>query len=357
MNLMDLRYQLYCARNMSASRYYAHIANYPASRLSNIDYRAIDQEIALTHAFGGQFIFHDSPAYPEQLKCISLPPPVLVCKGDIGLLQRNTCAVVGSRRATAASLEFTKTIVQELSAHGQVIVSGLAAGVDAQAHRYAQSTIAVLGCGINVYYPAENRQLQDQLYARHLTVTEYPYDFSVKKENFPKRNNIIAGLSWCVLIMQAEQYSGSMLTAKLGLEQGKTIFAVPGHPLDTRFAGCNALIQDGAQVLLNARDVLDQTYAHTTNPAAQVRPSTDSSEFAAEQTIVEATAHVVQQSPAQQAGFASVPIFDFISHTPIGIESLSLYSGIDIAVILTQLTELEVMGLIVIDHQDRVSRI
>lgn len=258
--------QLRLARSLSPTRYYNHIKQRGltcASLDNSADWSVIEREISSTFNFGARFIFHDSAEYPVQLLHTTCPPPVLVAKGDVELLNKQCVSIVGSRRASLQALKMSATLAKDLSLAGQVIVSGLAIGVDTAAHKAAIRTIGVLGCGINVNYPAENADLQALLAQKQLILTEYPFNQAVKRESFPARNRIVSGLSWATVVVEAEYQSGSMITAKHALAQSKEVFAVPGHPFDLRVRGCNYLIQQGAGLVQDARDILECSRSHS----------------------------------------------------------------------------------------------
>lgn len=197
--------------------------------------------------------------YPARLRAISDNPPFIHAKGNLNLLQRNALAVVGARNASMQGLAFTNRIVNELSKSGFVIVSGLARGIDTAAHKAALAggTIAVLGSGIDLVYPEENHALYQEIAERGLLISEFFLGKEPRPQSFTYRNRIIAGLADKVLVMEAALKSGSLQTAQYASQQGRDVFAVPGHPYDIRAAGANYLIKNGAYLLENANSVLD----------------------------------------------------------------------------------------------------
>lgn len=198
--------------------------------------------------------------YPSRLKHIYKPPFVLFYKGNIDLINspKKTIGVVGSRKCSKYGCFVTEKLVKELTKENVIIVSGLASGVDSIAHSScllgSGDTIAVLGNGVNIFYPSENQELQEEIANKGLLVSEYPPGISAEKENFPKRNRIIAGLSDGILVSEAKYRSGSMITVTRGLELGKEIFCVPDCICNE--SGCNKLIKEGAKLVECANDIL-----------------------------------------------------------------------------------------------------
>ena len=197
--------------------------------------------------------------YPEQLRDLSDAPPFLWAIGDISLLQRPTISMVGARNASSLGTRMAKSLAAELGQLGYVIVSGLARGVDAAAHLAAldTGTIAVQAGGVDVMYPAENTELAANIASKGLRISEMPMGLQPMARHFPKRNRIISGLAQATVIVEAAAKSGSLITARDALDQGRDVLAVPGHPFDARAAGGNMLIRDGAVLVRNAQDVVD----------------------------------------------------------------------------------------------------
>ena len=200
------------------------------------------------------------PSYPKLLKTISDPPICLYYLGDKSLLDNPSVAVVGARDPFRESLLASQRISLGLSRYGITIVSGMALGVDRQAHlgglAKEGSTIAVLGSGIDVIYPRDNTDLYGQVVSKGLVLSEYGPGTAPRADNFPRRNRIISGLSLAVVVVEATRKSGSLITARLGLEQGRDVLAMPGTGMNKRFEGSNQLIKEGAPLVENAEDVL-----------------------------------------------------------------------------------------------------
>jgi DNA processing protein len=208
---------------------------------------------------GARLIMHGTPDYPQTLAEIDDAPPFLWVLGNVDLLNRPTISLVGARNASSLGTRMAKALAQGLGEAGFVVVSGLARGVDAAAHLSALSTgtIAVQAGGIDVIYPAENAQLAQDIAKSGLRISEQPMGLQPMARHFPSRNRIIAGLSRATIVVEAASKSGSLITARDALDQGRDVLAVPGHPFDARAAGCNMLIRDGATLVRNTADVIE----------------------------------------------------------------------------------------------------
>ncbi len=234
-------------------------------------------ELAKGRAAGAALIVHGDPRYPALLAQMADAPPVLWVQGDISLLARPMVAVVGSRNASSLGLRMARRLADGLGAAGQVVVSGLARGIDAEAHRasLATGTIAVQAGGVDVIYPTENTELAAEIAARGCRISEQPMGAEPQARHFPLRNNIIAGLSRAVVVVEAASRSGSLLTARAALDLGREVLAVPGHPFDARAAGANLLIRDGATLIRGVHDVLEAIGASFIDPAQPAKDDAD----------------------------------------------------------------------------------
>jgi len=222
------------------------------------DEKEIERELAAIERIGGSLIVIGDEAYPDQLAALDPAPPVFTVKGDLSLLPRRSIAIVGSRNASAAGTRIAGMMARDLGAQGYVTISGLARGIDAAAHRASlpSGTIAVLGGGIDIIYPKENAALHDEISSQGLLLAEMPPGTEPKANLFPRRNRLISGLSLGVVVVEAALRSGSLITARYALEQGRDVFAVPGSPLDPRSKGSNSLIKQGAPLVESAEDVI-----------------------------------------------------------------------------------------------------
>lgn len=202
--------------------------------------------------------------YPLELKSIYNPPVLIFYQGNLDLLNKEKLGVVGSRNCSEVGIKSVAKIIKELG-NRFVIVSGLARGIDTSAHLAALknggATIAVIGCGLDVYYPKENSLLQNYIGKNHLLLTEYEVGQEPLKFHFPERNRIIAGLSQGIIVAEAKMRSGSLITCERAMEEGRDVFAIPGSILDGKSDGCHHLIKEGAKCTTNGMDVLSE-YSH-----------------------------------------------------------------------------------------------
>lgn len=215
-------------------------------------------ELEAAQACGAQPIFTIEPNYPARLAMLDAPPPLLYVKGRAGLLNAPGVAIVGSRESSAAGVKLARHFAKGLGDAGYVVVSGLARGIDGAAHEtaLASGTVAVLAGGLDIVYPPEHRTLQDRIGVEGCLVSEQRPGFTPRGQDFPKRNRIISGIASGVIIIEAAARSGTLVTARYAAEQGREVFAVPGHPLDPRAEGTNRLIKNGATLVTEVGDVL-----------------------------------------------------------------------------------------------------
>ncbi|RMF41399.1 MAG: DNA-protecting protein DprA [Alphaproteobacteria bacterium] len=216
-----------------------------------------EREMERAEAAGARMLLLGGLGYPEALARIGDPPPVLWAIGDIALAGRSCIALVGARNASSLGQRMATALGGDLGAAGHVIVSGLARGIDAFAHRAAldTGTVAVLAGGVDIVYPEENAGLAEEIAARGLMISEAPMGTAPTARHFPRRNRLISGLSRAVVLVEAAERSGSLITARCALEQGREVLAVPGSPLDPRAGGCNLLLRQGAGLVRSAADV------------------------------------------------------------------------------------------------------
>ena len=216
-------------------------------------------EMVAARAAGAVALFFGGPGYPAGLTDLADAPPVLWVQGDAGLMARPMVALVGARNASSLGVRMARRLAEGLGAAGFTVVSGLARGIDAEAHMAAMATgtVAVQAGGVDVVYPEENAALAEEIRARGARLSEHPPGLQPQTRHFPQRNRIIAGLARAVVVVEAAARSGSLITARMALDQGRDVMAVPGHPFDARAAGCNMLIRDGATLVRGAQDVLE----------------------------------------------------------------------------------------------------
>lgn len=216
-------------------------------------------EMAQARLAGARMVVPGDGVYPDLLARLPDAPPVLWLRGDAALLARPMVALVGARNASSLGLRMARRLAQGLGTAGQVVVSGLARGIDAEAHEAAlpTGTVAVMAGGVDVVYPEENAALAARLAEGGCLVSEQPMGLVPQARHFPLRNRIIAGLAQAVVVVEAAARSGSLITARDALDMGREVMAVPGHPFDARAAGCNMLIRDGAVLVRQVSDVLE----------------------------------------------------------------------------------------------------
>jgi DNA processing protein len=217
-----------------------------------------DAEMKAAKAAKARLLCYLDPGYPKALKSLKDAPPLLWAIGDTAMLDRPAVALVGARNASSLGTRMARALAQELGEAGYAVVSGLARGIDAAAHQASldSGTIAVMAGGADVIYPAENTPLAQDIARHGLRLSEQPMGMQPQARHFPRRNRIISGLARAVVVVEAAPKSGSLITARDALDQGREVMAVPGHPFDGRAAGCNMLIRDGAVLVRNAADVI-----------------------------------------------------------------------------------------------------
>ena len=218
-----------------------------------------EREIETAQRFGARFIGIGEPDYPSALRQIDAAPPLIAAKGDLSVANLPSVGMVGSRNASISGAKFAAMMAREIGRAGYSIVSGLARGIDAAAHRASleTGTIAAMAGGLDQPYPPENIDLLDQICSgRGLAISEMPFGWEPRARDFPRRNRLIAGIALGVVVIEAAARSGSLITARLAGEFGRLVFAVPGSPLDPRCEGTNGLLKDGATVTTKPQDVL-----------------------------------------------------------------------------------------------------
>ncbi|WP_095595216.1 DNA-processing protein DprA [Actibacterium pelagium] len=239
---------------------------------------AAQTELARGREFGATPISVLDPRYPELLRELPDAPPMLWAKGDLDLLHKPKVSLVGARNASSLGTRMARRLADGLAEAGFVTVSGLARGIDTVAHMAAlpHGTVAVIAGGIDICYPAENQTLFADIQERGLILTESPPGITPQARHFPARNRIISGLSRAVVVVEAAARSGSLITARNALDQGREVLAVPGHPFDGRASGCNILIRDGATLVRGPEDVvlaLETTTLPLDQPETPVLPT------------------------------------------------------------------------------------
>ncbi len=227
----------------------------------------VEAEITAARKAGARMLCRGEAAYPAALAEIADAPPVLWLRGDAAHLSRPMVALVGARNASSLGLRMARRLAEGLAAAGFTVVSGLARGIDAEAHRAAlPATVAVLAGGVDVIYPPENAALAAALIADGALLSEQPPGLEPQARHFPQRNRIVSGLARAVVVVEAASRSGSLITARSALDQGREVMAVPGHPFDARAGGCNMLLRDGATLVRGPEDVVEALRAGLAAP-------------------------------------------------------------------------------------------
>lgn len=304
----------------------------------------VQKEYDSLRHLGGDIVTAACPEYPLALGATDDAPPILSYFGDIKLANQNCIAMVGARNASLNGRKFAERLARELGARDQVIVSGLARGIDTAAHKGSinSGTIAVVAGGIDVVYPQENIPLFDAIKEHGLAIAESPLGVQPVARHFPKRNRIVSGLSRAVIVVESTIKSGSLITARMAGEQGRDVMAVPGHPLDPRAQGPNHLIREGATLVRNADDVLEiikNFSGNSLREPLQVAPSF-SGPIASEDEI---------PPNAQET------VLENLSFTAVTVDELLRSCHLTIPVMQTILLELELAGRIKREAGSRVS--
>lgn len=311
---------------------------------------AAEREIAALTRAGGRLLAAADPDYPEALAAVEDAPPLLSLLGDPGLLARRAVAVVGARNASTNGRRLAETIARDLGAAGLVVVSGLARGIDTAAHRggLAGGTIAVLAGGVDVPYPPENEELHRAIAERGLVVAEQPPGMQPLARHFPRRNRLISGLALGVLVVEAAPRSGSLITARLALEQGREVMAVPGSPLDPRCRGTNSLIRQGAALIESAADVLEQIQGALGGaPADTAPPGFGETGFdrTAEAPEMARDPAASAESPVESdISAARAELEVHLGATPVKVDELYRHCQISAPVLRIALLEMELAG-------------
>ncbi len=233
----------------------------------------IEAEFKAAKAAKARLLCLGSRDFPSALRDLNDAPPLLWAIGDVSLLQRQAIALVGARNCSSLGARMARGLAKELGEQGFSVVSGLARGIDTAAHLASleTGTIAVMAGGVDAIYPAENTELAETIARTGLRVSEQPMGVTPQARHFPRRNRIISGLAQAVVVVEAAAKSGSLITARDALDQGREVFAVPGHPFDARATGCNLLIRDGATLVRSAEDVIEALPKQGTLSVAQIQ--------------------------------------------------------------------------------------
>lgn len=298
------------------------------SKLTPPSAERIEAELDAVDSMGARLLTSCEPDYPPLLAQLDAPPALIAVRGRAELLKRETIAIVGSREGSAAALLFTERLAADLGAAGFTIVSGMARGIDAAAHRGAleTGTAAVLAGGLDHPYPPQNLALHESIRAKGVVVSEAPLGAVARARDFPRRNSIISGLSRAVVVIEAALRSGSLITARAAADQGRDVMAAPGSPLDQRARGSNALIKQGATLIESAADVIEALG----DAPAPLRPTPHGPLFD-------------ERGSAPPAGLPK-KIAALLSPTPVHVNDLARLTKAPLGAVAAALTELELGG-------------
>ncbi|TWG99060.1 DNA processing protein [Mesorhizobium sp. J18] len=290
-----------------------------------------ESELEKLTRFGARLVAIGEPDYPLLLKRTDYPPPLLMVKGNASVLHAPAIGIVGARNASFAGIKFARKLAADLGREGYAIVSGLARGIDTGAHQgsIATGTIAALAGGLDRPYPPENVGLCSEIAERGAIVSEMPFGWEPRAKDFPRRNRIIAGLGIGLIVVEAAQRSGSLISARLANEMGRLVFAVPGSPLDPRAAGTNGLLKQGATIVTEAADVLSQIAPLLDFPPLSV------------QSLAEPTNPQAAPPPGESD---RALVVEALGATPISIDEIIRHTGLHTAQVSTILLELDLAG-------------
>jgi DNA processing protein len=311
------------------------------ARLALFPRAAAERELADLAKAGATILAWGEPDYPAALAAIDDAPPLLAVRGQSALLSRPAIAVVGARNASANGRRLARELAGELGCHGYLVASGLARGIDAAAHlgALASGTVAVLAGGVDIVYPPENQELYEAIVERGAVVAEPAFGTVPQARHFPRRNRIISGLSLGILVVEAAARSGSLITARFALDQGREVFAVPGSPLDPRCRGTNDLIRRGATLTESVEDILQQLPPLPPRPAERPPMLSELPPWLGSAAV---------ETPAQTLGeprdSARTQIAERLGPTPVAVDELVRQCHLSPAMVVTILLELELAG-------------
>lgn len=327
----------------------AALAALPADRRT-FSRSAAQKEFELARRQNIRLLAFDDPEYPENLRAAEDAPPVIYVRGQINCLRQPlSLSIVGARNASLNGRKLASQISCELTSQGIMIVSGMARGIDTAAHKGAMfalnrtgSTVAVLGTGIDIAYPAENQKLCEQIAGQGAVISEFPLGTEPSAGNFPRRNRIVSALTDGTLVVEASLHSGSLITARLALEQGRDVFAVPGFPTDERSAGPNKLIKDGAFLVENAEDILNVLSADARRKIPRTPRPVQTDLFVKPLDKESKTADI----PDTASPDRETDILSLLTPAGVYVDELIRVSGLDSAAVSLRLLELEMEGRI-----------
>lgn len=306
------------------------------------DWKKVEKELEFADRTCVSIVTSQDPLYPSQLLSTYDYPAFLYVKGHLKEDDVNV-AVVGSRTASTYGKFTTERLCRELVLRGITVISGLARGIDSAAHRGALSgkgrTIAVLGCGLDVVYPPENEELFNEISLQGALISEFPFGTPPNAPNFPARNRIISGISLGVVVVEASEKSGSLITARIALEQGREVFAVPGSIDSSGSRGTNKLIKQGAKLIENVEDILEEILPQVTRAPKLVKPDQRQKQPDDQQKILTSSPDLVLKETEKT-------VWQVLSQKPVHIDQIITSTGLTAHEVLVILLNLELQGLI-----------
>jgi len=304
----------------------------------------IEAEMEQAEQMGVKILAACEPDYPSYLRAVDPPPPLISIIGRTDILHKPCAAIVGSRNASAIGQRFARQIAGELGEAGFTIVSGLARGIDANAHSGAlgTGTAAVLGGGVDHIYPRQNAELYEAMTNEGALISESPLGYRATARDFPRRNRIISGLSMGVIVIEAAERSGTLITARYATEQNREVMAAPGSPLDPRTKGCNRLIQQGAALIENTEDIIN--CLENIRPPQMMEPGKNFKQ-----------AEFDWESAEKDIKTARTALLDLLSPTPAPRDEIIRLSGFSTALVTAALLEMELNGDAIVEADGRVA--
>jgi len=305
------------------------------------DWDTVEQDLLWREQKDNHILLFTDTDYPSQLKEIPDPPPILFARGDVDLMQFPQLAIVGSRNPSSSGLQIATDFASSLANTGFTITSGLALGIDAASHRGALAvqgkTIAVTGTGLDRVYPATHKELATEIANTGVLVSEFPPGTSAKANHFPRRNRIISGLCVGLLVVEAAKHSGSLISARMALEQNREVFAIPGSIYNPLARGCNALIREGAKLVETTQDILEELGHFFQQPSVQ--------------------SNTINTSQSNNLDAEQQNLLNYVLYSPTSIDQLVNKTGFSVKNIASHLLILELQGYIIATNGGNYTRI
>ena len=309
--------------------------------IKNPQWQLVEQDLSWLEPNDNHLLLYTDADYPKQLKEIADPPPLLFARGDVDLIHFPQMAIVGSRNPTSLGIQIAQDFASELTNMGFTITSGLALGIDAASHRGALSaqgkTIAVTGTGLDRIYPASHKQLATEIINNGVMISEFPPGTTAKANHFPRRNRIISGLCMGLLVVEAAKKSGSLITARMAMEQNREVFAIPGSIYNPLARGCNGLIRDGAKLVENTQDILEELGHLFQQTSVQ-------------KSIINSKVETGLDAEQQK-------LLNYVLYSPTSIDQLVNETGLLVENITAHLLILEIQGYIIATNGGTYTRI